>query len=81
MGGRPGGMVISSEILLEVGGAIFPTFVELCLILQRTLAEFIEPRYAALAMGTIGRVIPLLPVSHEVEHCRGIEDAPGQDTP
>jgi hypothetical protein len=51
------------------------------LVLQRTLAEFIEPRYAALAMGTIGRVVPLLPVSHEVEHCRGIEDAPGQDTP
>jgi hypothetical protein len=53
----------------------------LSLVLQRTLTEFIEPRYAALAMGTIGRVVPLLPVGHEVEHCRGIEDAPGQDTP
>jgi class 3 adenylate cyclase len=57
------------------------TIVAMLLVLQRTLTEFIEPRYAALAMGTIGRVVPLLPVRHEVEHCRGIEDAPGQDTP
>ena len=51
------------------------------LVPQRTLTEFIEPRYAALPMGAIARVVPLLPVGHEVEHCRGIEDTPGQDTP
>jgi hypothetical protein len=50
------------------------------LILQRTLTEFIEPRYAALPMGEIGRMVPLLPIGHDVDHCRGIEYTPGQDT-
>jgi hypothetical protein len=43
------------------------------------LTEFIELRYAALPMGEIGRVVPLLPVGNDFDHCRGVEYMPGQN--
>ena len=51
----------------------------IALVLQRTLTAFIEPRYAALPMGEIGRVVALLPVGNDFDHCRGVEYTPGQD--
>jgi hypothetical protein len=30
-------------------------------------------------MGEIGRVVPLLPVGNDFDHCRGVEYMPGQN--
>ena len=43
------------------------------LVLQRTFTRLIEPHSLALAMGNIGRVVPLLPVGDQFQHSRGIE--------
>jgi len=47
------------------------------IVLQRNFTQLIERRDPALAMGEIGRMVPLLPVGDDFQHRLGVEFTSG----